>query len=146
MTIIFRELQKDDYTKGYIELLSNLSNTGNISYDKYISTLEHLQNSGNYHIFVIEDIEEHVIIGTITLFIEQKFIRECGKVGHIEDVVVSNKYRGSGYGKNLIEMAMAQAEQKGCYKIILDCSKNNIDFYKKCGLEEKEYQMVKYFV
>ena len=32
-----------------------------------------------------------------------------------------------------------------CYKVILDCSSDNVQFYKRCGFTEKEVQMVVYF-
>ena len=32
----------------------------------------------------------------------------------------------------------------GCYKVMLDCSRDNVDFYKRCGFKEKEVQMAIY--
>lgn len=98
-----------------------------------------------YKVVVIEDLDKKAIIATATLFIEQKFIRNCGKCGHIEDVVVDTSYRGLRLGKRVIEALMQAAEAAGCYKIILDCSEDNVPFYEKCGLTKKEVQMVKYF-
>ena len=37
---------------------------------------------------------------------------------------------------------MKAAEEAGCYKVILDCSEENVPFYAKCGLTKKEVQMV----
>lgn len=34
-------------------------------------------------------------------------------------------------------------QEAGCYKVILDCSEENVPFYEKCGLIKKEVQMVK---
>lgn len=34
-------------------------------------------------------------------------------------------------------------QELGCYKVILDCSEDNVPFYQKCGLVKKEVQMVK---
>ena len=53
----------------------------------------------NHQIFVIENKDTNHIIGTLTILIEQKVIHNMGKVGHIEDVVIDNKYRGRGLGK-----------------------------------------------
>ncbi|EFN58379.1 hypothetical protein CHLNCDRAFT_56820 [Chlorella variabilis] len=87
-----------------------------------------------YRVVVIEDLDKQQIIATATLVVELKFIRGCGKCGHIEDVVVDSTYRGLRLG----------LRELGCYKVILDCSEDNAPFYEKCGLIKKEVQMVKY--
>lgn len=38
---------------------------------------------------------------------------------------------------------MDQAKEVGCYKVILDCSEDNVNFYQKCGFTKKEVQMVR---
>jgi GNAT superfamily N-acetyltransferase len=45
------------------------------------------------------DLDKNKIIATATLLVELKFIRSCGKCGHIEDVVVDSTYRGLRLGK-----------------------------------------------
>lgn len=90
------------------------------------------------------DLASNRIIATATLVIELKFIRSCGKCGHIEDVVVDSSYRGLGLGLQVLEALIAAAKENGCYKIILDCAESNVAFYEKCGLTRKEVQMVRY--
>ena len=34
--------------------------------------------------------------------------------------------------------------QVGCYKVILDCSEDNVSFYTRCGFKQKEVQMAAY--
>ncbi|KAF6252261.1 acyl-CoA N-acyltransferase, partial [Scenedesmus sp. NREL 46B-D3] len=82
------------------------------------------------------------LLGTACLIIERKFIHSCGKVGHIEDVVVDAAARGHKVGQRLIDELVCVAKQRGCYKVILDCAEHNIPFYEKCGLSRKEVQMV----
>eukprot|EP00878_Enallax_costatus_P031181 GHUV01034075.1.p1 GENE.GHUV01034075.1~~GHUV01034075.1.p1 ORF type:complete len:134 (+),score=26.98 GHUV01034075.1:319-720(+) len=84
------------------------------------------------------------LVGTASLIVEKKFIHSCGKVGHIEDVVVDEAARGQKLGQRLIEELISIAKQQGCYKVILDCGEHNVPFYEKCGLTKKEVQMVKY--
>ena len=60
------------------------------------------------------------------------------------DVVVDKNIRGYGLGKKIIDKAIQYAKNQGCYKIILDCNKDNIKFYEKCGFTHKEYEMVIY--
>ena len=69
----------------------------------------------------------------------------AGLAGHIEDVVVDKEVRGRGLGKHIIMKLVALARAAGCYKVVLDCSEANAPFYRKCGFEAKEVQMVRYF-
>ncbi|KAF6250858.1 hypothetical protein COO60DRAFT_1464780 [Scenedesmus sp. NREL 46B-D3] len=89
-----------------------------------------------------EDTSKGQLLGTASLIIERKFIHSCGKVGHIEDVVVDAAARGHKVGQRLIDELVCVAKQRGCYKVILDCAEHNIPLYEKCGLSRKEVQMV----
>jgi glucosamine-phosphate N-acetyltransferase len=72
---------------------------------------------------------------------EQKFIHDGGKVGHIEDVTVNKNYEGKGVGSALVRKAIGFAKQNNCYKVILVCSEKNIQFYKVIGFKEHEISM-----
>lgn len=100
-----------------------------------------------------------------TLMVEYKFLRECGIVGHIEDVVVHDSQRGkklgirfedgnlfvfmnfdlTNYSIRLIEQLHHIAQTAKCYKTILNCNENNIPFYEKCQLKQTDVQMTRYF-
>ncbi|KAF3954089.1 hypothetical protein CMV_020518 [Castanea mollissima] len=81
---------------------------------------------GDDHIIsVIEDESPGKIIATGSIFIEKKFLRNCGKVGHIEDVVVDSNARGLKLGKKIIAFLTKHAHLMGCYKVILDCGLEN---------------------
>ena len=144
MNIQIRLVENQDYYRNHLELLGQLTNVTKIEVGRYWQQLQYIQSQNGY-IYVLVDIEKDKIVGSITLLIEYKLIRNCGKVGHIEDVVVDKNYRGKGLGKKLIEHAKFEAKDRGCYKIILDCSDDNSEFYAKCGLTKKEIQMVSYF-
>ena len=76
------------------------------------------------------------------MFLEPKFSRGLGHVGHIEDVVVDEAYRGSSLGRALIDRLVRYATvDKNCYKVILDCHENNTRFYEKCGFHRAEVCM-----
>ena len=72
-------------------------------------------NQANY-IAVIQD-AQGALVGTGTVMIQQKFIRGGGKVGFIEDIVVSDKARGTGLGKLLIQHLIRVGQERGCYKV-----------------------------
>nr|POE70453.1 glucosamine 6-phosphate n-acetyltransferase [Quercus suber] len=99
---------------------------------------------GDDHIIsVVEDESPGKIIATGSIFMEKKFLRNCGKVGHIEDVVVDSNARGLKLGKKIIAFLTEHARLMGCYKVILDCSLENKAFYEKCGFKQKDIQMIK---
>ncbi|KAL0225478.1 hypothetical protein RCL1_003390 [Eukaryota sp. TZLM3-RCL] len=141
-SLTIRRLQQSDFQLGFLELLATLTEVGEVSETKYNNVLTNLPS--NIHIFVIQDTEKNKIIGTATLFIETKFVY-AGKVGHIEDVVVSPDYRGKNLGKTLTQHLLRVAESLGCTKTTLDCSKHNVGFYERCGLSRNGVQMGIYY-
>ena len=77
--------------------------------------------------------------------LEHKFIHECGKAGHIEDIVVSQTERGKNLGKWIILQLIDLGKKAGAYKTLLACAEKNIGFYEKCGLKPKETSMAIYY-
>lgn len=138
-----RKLELSDYYKQYFALLNQLSPTPEVSFEDFEK--QYYIISPHHHIFVIEDVTNSIIIGTCTCFIEPKFIRGLSKVAHLEDVIIHKDCRGQGLGKKIIDFMTNFAKSQGCYKIILDCSDDNVAFYQKCNLERKGNQMVLYF-
>ena len=139
----FRNLQKNDFNLGYLDLLSQLTevNKNNISFEKFSNFINKLDE--NHKIIII--INNNKIIATGTLLIENKIIHSISKVGHIEDIVVDSNSKGLGIGKQIVNYLTNLAKENNCYKVILNCNDNNIGFYQKCGYQKKETQMVKYF-
>lgn len=78
------------------------------------------------------------VVGSLSYFIEPKFIHNGGLVGHIEDVCVALGYEREGVGSALISAAKGIFEHAGCYKAILDCSNENVAFYQKLGFRQYE--------
>lgn len=140
--MIIRTLQQSDYQKGFLETLVNLSVVGEINEGQFndifdvISPAAHLSP---YHIFVAE--VDGQVVGAATLFVEQKFIHQCGKVAHLEDVVTRKGFEGRGIGRALVNAVIVEAKRRGCYKIILDCSEKNAPFYEKLGFKKHEIEM-----
>ena len=139
----FRNLQKNDFNLGYLDLLSQLTevNKNNISSEKFSNFIDKLGE--NHKIIII--INNNKIIATGTLLIENKIIHSISKVGHIEDIVVDSNSKGLGIGKQIVNYLTNLAKENNCYKVILNCNDHNIGFYQKCGYQKKETQMVKYF-
>ncbi|KAL7309238.1 Glucosamine-phosphate N-acetyltransferase-like protein [Mucor circinelloides] len=93
---LIRPLKRDDDEKGFIELLSQLSIVGSITQESFKGRFDLLKQQGSTYIIVIE--EDNRIVACATLLVEYKFLRECGIVGHIEDVVVHDSQRGKKLG------------------------------------------------
>jgi len=143
MSVVFRHLQRGDYGKGFLNVLSQLTTVGNVSRDVFDKRYDMISKNPNHRVFVGE--KDNKIVCTATLLIENKFIHECKNTGHIEDVAVDNSLRGTGVGRQLIETLITDAKKNDCYKVILDCSDNNIKFYEKCGMKKKGNEMAYYF-
>lgn len=132
-----REISVTDLQRGFFETLSNLTEVGKISEDHQNAKkiLHEITSDPSYKIFVAVK-KDGEIVGSNTLLIEQKFIHNGGKVGHIEDVVTKKGYEGMGIGTALVGGSLRFARQMKCYKVILDCSEENVPFYKKIGFKD----------
>jgi len=143
--LVARPLHITDYDKGYCQLLGQLTEIGDITKAKFVERFRDFQMARDaYFIVVIEDTSIGKIISAASLVIEKKVIRGAAKCGHIEDVVVDSTYRGKQLGKRVIDQLVHVGSLLGCYKIILDCSEKNVEFYNKCGFTKKEVQMAMY--
>ena len=142
----FEKIKAQDINKDYLFLLSQLTCVDYESLNK--ENIENFINSlnNNHLIYLLKDSKNsNKIIGSITIIIEHKIIHGFSKVGHIEDVVVDSNYRGQKLGQKLINYAVGLCKDNDCYKVILDCSNENIKFYEKCGFELKGNEMSLYF-
>lgn len=132
--LLVRPLQRSDYDKGFLTLLGQLTEVGDISREAFLKRYEAMAGCQNtYYPVVVEDEVKGQVIGAATLVIEQKFIHNCAVRGRLEDVVVSDDYRGKQLGKLLIAVITLLAKRLNCYKITLDCKDVMIPFYSKMG-------------
>ena len=140
---MYRLLDKTDFDKKFVELLSQLTETGNITKESFENQYESMSFNPYHRIYVLED--NNKIISCGTLLIEPKFIHNCSNVGHIEDIVVDKNARGRGLGKKIIKFLTEESKKYNCYKVILDCSNDHEKFYEKCGYKLKGKCMAYYF-
>jgi NDP-sugar pyrophosphorylase family protein len=140
-----RHLKENDCEKGYLQLLCQLSDTiDNHSHDFFKNMYQNIRQNNNHHIYVIEDTTIQQIVGSVTLFIEPKFIHNGMSVGHIEDVVVSSSHRSKKIGSFMIDYVNTFMIEHNCYKFILDCFESLERFYSKSGYEKRNIQMALY--
>ena len=138
--IIFRPVERKDLD-AIFPLLQQLtaidykSRNKDECWDRFISN-----SSSNSVVGIYED--EVVAYGSVV--IENKIRGELA--GHIEDIVVSDKFRGKSFGIKLIEELIDIAKEKGCYRITLFCSESLIHFYNKNGFNVNETAMKLYLI
>lgn len=123
-----------------MSVLTQLTTVGDVSKAKFEEQLTKM-DPDTYHVLVIEQEEPKKIVGCGTIFFERKLVHQCSFAGHIEDICVSEEVRSKGVGKQLIKLLLEAGKEKGCYKVILDCSDKNIPFYEKCGLYKSGNEM-----
>lgn len=136
---IVRKIAESDLNNGFLESLDSLRLTSNIDKNKARQILQNINKNPDHVIFVA--VQDGKVIGSTTLLIEQKFIHNGGKVGHIEDVVVSKQFQSGGTGAKIIRTVLEYAKSQGCYKTILDCDDSVKGFYEKLGFVRHSNEM-----
>ena len=137
--IEIRDIIESDIDIGFLESLDSLRNASDLDKKTAKDILKKIIENPDHIIHVAEI--DGKIVGSTTLLIEQKFIHNGGKVGHIEDVVVSKEFEGRGIGNKLVTSLLEVAKAKNCYKTILDCKNELIPFYERIGFKQESNQM-----
>eukprot|EP00794_Sanderia_malayensis_P020229 gene20229-22205_t len=117
--LIMRPLNSDDYDKGYLDLLKQLTEVGEISKEKFL------------------DMSCGKVIASGTMAVEYKFIHRNASRGRVEDIVVDSKYRRRHLGQLLVETLTLLSKKIGCYKTSLECTENLIPFYNQFGFDRE---------
>lgn len=133
--IVIRNLQLSDYDS-FLRLINDFRET-TFTKDQFEETLNTTRKSSDIIVFEYNG----ELIGTGTLIYEHKFIFNICCLGHIEDVCIKSEFRGRGLGKLIVKHLVTLAQNKKCYKVVLDCSDGNRGFYEKCAFEKRGNQM-----
>ena len=162
-----RPLASTDYKRGHLQVLSVLTVVTDPGEEAWVAQFYQQKSCPNtYYTLVVVDKDSDKIVGVRCVFIERKFLRGLGSVGHIEDIAVDKNVQGKKIGLRIIQALTGISENSGCYKTILNCSDANIRefsnvrflgwlllnfgcglaFYVKCGYEKKENEMVCIYV
>lgn len=65
----------------------------------WLDNFKIIQKHGEHFTIVVEDISKKKIVACGSVVVEHKFTHGCGRIGHIEDIVCSEEYRGKHLGK-----------------------------------------------
>ena len=132
--VIIRKLEGQDLFNGFLKSLDSLRKASDLNETKAKEIFNVINSNPDHIVFVV--IVDGKVVGSTTLLLETKFIHQGGKVGHIEDVVVSKDYQSKGIGEKLIKHVLDYAKKNNCYKTILDCSDDVTPFYEKIGFKK----------
>lgn len=124
-----RKIIFKDYDE-YIKLINS-----SISKEYFNYFISNILND-NHSIFVCE--LNNKIIGTGSVFIEQKLTNNGCKLAHIENIYIHPNYQRKGYGKQIINYILNHSDKKKCYRADLVCYDDLIDFYFKNNFTKKQ--------
>ena len=143
--MLIRELKIEDMQR-FIEIVKQLSPEASLGVLSDRSAWYDLCRLQNKRVFVAEI--DGKVVGTASVLMEDKVNRGTNPktnrlycVAHVEEVVVDEVYRGQDVGLKLMEHCISYAKLAEAYKVILDCSEENVPFYEKCGMRRYEVCM-----
>lgn len=122
-----RPLSKTDLSRSHLSVLRVLTSAPDLTEQQYAQAFDTMRSCPNtYYTLVIISRETDTIVGVGSVFLEQKFTRNLGRVGHIEDIAVDKSMQGHKLGLRIIQALTGISESVGCYKTILNCNDENI--------------------
>ena len=124
----------------YIQLLSYLSSTYDLTLEQFNQNIKEISNMGIIIVCIVRDTNSLQLVGSGTIIIEPKIIHGGKSVGHIEDLVVHPNYRNQGIAQTILNK-LVDYSKRDCYKVILNCNPNMEQFYNRSGFEKKCIQM-----
>jgi GNAT superfamily N-acetyltransferase len=78
------------------------------------------------------------IVATCMLITAPNLLRAGRRHGFVENVVTHPEFRGQGYGRAVVDAALAAAWSKDCYHVLLQSGRQDPRvhrFYQRCGFE-----------
>lgn len=100
---------------------------------------EELQNYSGSAILI--GVMDDAVVASCTLVIIPNLTRGGQPYGLIENVVTHSAFRGRGFGKQILQAAVAAAWQADCYKVMLltgSKKPSTLAFYASAGFEQNK--------
>ena len=114
--------------------------------EEYQRVFQEMNSLPNYEFIVAEEVGK--VIGTTVLAILPGIAHNVSPFAVIEYVVVDEKHRSKGIGRQMTEYCKSKAKEAGCYKIMLTSDKRRTEaheFYKSLGFEASAHGFRLYF-
>ena len=129
INLIFRKFESKD-SDSVIELLQEISNfRPTLEMDRSIFNT-FLNQNDTYSCVAVKD-QKVIAYGSVHVYMRVR----GGKSGVIEDMVVAEKMRGQGVGRQLLSALVLESRERGCFKITLEASKLAESFYQSSGFK-----------
>lgn len=100
----------------------------------------------SYRLFVAcEDGAPQQVVGSYALLVMHNLAHMGTPAAIVEDVVVDSSRRSQGIGRQMMDHALAQAREAGCYKLALSSNRRRERahaFYENLGFERHGYSFV----
>jgi PhnO protein len=136
-----RPINENDYQAVY-RLYRQLIGTGSIAPENdFTRIFQSLLKAMDREAFVAT-VHSHVI-GFVTLYYLD-VLHYNGLVASIQELVVTEEFRGRGVGKALIEFVREKVKEKHCHglEVATDLWQNGTKtFYERCGLRGKTHMV-----
>lgn len=100
---------------------------------------QRMVHDDSLEVVVIE--EDSRLVSSCVLSITENLTRNARPFAVIENVITREGYRGRGFGKRCLEKAIALAQERNCYKIMLLTGSEREwkhEFYRSCGFDDEE--------
>ena len=131
MNYEIKELSEELINESFFETCSNLRNIDK-SIDDTKKLFSKMKNDSNSITLVVVE-NNNIVIWSISLLIEQKFLMWHAKWWHLEDVVVRKGHEWKWIWKAMVDEITKIAKDKWCEVIMLSFNSKYIKFYEKCG-------------
>jgi len=112
----------------------------------YRQVYDEINAQSGHELLVVEHQGE--VIGTMVLIIVPNLSHQAMPWALAENLVVDQRYRRQGFGKLLMDYAIARAKEAGCYRIGLSSDKRRREahrFYRSLGFEASAHGFRLYF-
>ena len=132
MNVNIRKTEKKDYP-AVLNLIKELALFERAP-EKVTNTVELMNVEENYFQSLVAEDEKGDIIGMAIFFFA--YFTWVGKSLYLDDIVVSEKYRGNKIGTKLLEKVVEFGKQNNCKRIrwqVLNWNTDAIEFYRKYG-------------
>ena len=113
--------------------------------ESYVKAFEEIEADKNNELIVAE--KKGAIVGTMQITFTPSISFQGGKRATVESVRVDGKYRGQGFGKELMKWAIERARQEHCFAIQLTTNAERKDahrFYENLGFKGSHLGMKLY--